>query len=464
MRSTHPIDNADLASASGLDNPTLAIRYRYNRFAPLIAIVVGLPVFVTLSPSGIGPPTGPTIAARGASLGLPISLLVIIAAVSLSVRQLRSSARFDVAGGALGVFLVINTIALFAGAVMNDFSIGSVAFYVQTLLPMSAYLFGTQLFVGRHDSLRQTYRGLFYVPVLSLIAIALTTLFSGGQPWVDLGERLGPLDIPQILRYVPTVFAGGLVGFAHHNLKRGSVSAMNVGLALTSLVLLTAVHARTSLLVVICGALVTIVADPTTHLRKRLVLGGWAALAALLASLVLPGLTSGGPVALDRLVGDNEAAQLSSERRSEALFSSLTESFTTPIGRAYVVAENTTLGGATSSVTRVSNSENQLGEFGLRAGPVAVISAVVLITAILLAARRTFASESRSEDESFMVSMWVAAAAMLLGSIFTQQPLSQPFTGLFIWLMLGLLRGWTTSQVELDVLRQDMPRTAHGSA
>lgn len=422
-----------------------AIAGREHWAAGIVAAIVGLPIFFSLSASGIGPPTGPTVAARGSTLSMPLSVVVITAVLLASVSQLRSVQVRPVAATSLAVFALVNTAALVYGGFRGVTSFNSVAFYLQTLLPLLGYAYGTQLFRARGKTLAETYYSLFLVPLLSLLIVGVTTLFTGGTPWLELGSRIGPLEIPQILRYVPTVFAAGAVGYGNFLFQKPGQNLRRVALLAAAAILLTAVHSRTSLLIVAAGILITVLVRPRSSSARRSKIIAWGVLFAVVLIAALPQL-SDGPVALNRLVGDNEAAQLSSDRRYDALVGSFTEAFSTPFGRAYSADENFSLGGTESAVSRVSNSENQLGEFGLRAGPLAIIAILVFAGASLKQSYGVIRRSDDNDDARFMMSVWVAVASTLLVATFTQQPLSQPFPGVYLWLLLGLLRGWTTAE------------------
>ena len=427
-----------------LNRPTRSLAGVEHWTARVVAVLVGLPIFISVSAGGVGPPTGPSVAERGATIAVPISLLLIVGLIAVSIGQLRSLRFRQFAPNALFVFVVANAFALFYGGLTSQINFNSIAFFLQTLLPIFGYVFGSQLFRGKGRSVADTYRLIFLIPIVSLVGIALTTIAIGGRPWLALGTQLGPFQIPQILRYVPTVFGAAIVGYAHLWFQ-SSVRRFHRGLLIAvAVVLLSAVHSRTSLLILAAGMLIAVLVRPEGTRARRSTAAAWAVLAGVVLLAALPQL-SGGPVALDRLFGDNEAAQLSSERRYEALYDSVAETFSTPFGRAYAANENLSLGGTESAFSRVTNSENQLGEFGLRAGPLAAIAVLLFLASTLAGSFRAIRRSPASEDSAFMMSVWVALSATLLIATFTQQPMSQPFPGLYLWLMLGLLRGWTKS-------------------
>lgn len=144
-----------------------------------------------------------------------------------------------------------------------------------------------------------------------------------------------------------------------------------------------------------------------------------------------------GPTALSRISGQNASANTSSTLREGALVESITETFTSPLGRMYQPTTDQSLGGTTSAYARVTNSENQIGDFGLKAGPIAVLALALAFGNILLRARRALARADDSAPE--LEGLWIAAIATLIGAALTQLVLAEAYTGVMLWFAFGIL-------------------------
>lgn len=411
----------------------------------LLLAIAGIPIFLSVGATGIGPPTGPGVADRGATVSMPLAALIfpIVAILVVGgIKMSRSDARTRLF---LAAYVAINILAFAVGSSRHGLDVAEFGFLVQTLIPVSAYVIGRRAGAQEPHGLDRSLVWFFVTPALSLMLVGLTTLLAGGSPWLSLGNYIGPLPIPQIRRYFPTVAAFALVALARWMIGRSRSTGMYWALWGGGVALLGAAHSRTGILVVAAGFGVMLVIDPVLRSSGRVLLGGVGILVVVLV-LSLDVGTDSLPTGVARLVGDDAAAQLSTDRRSEAFVSSIAETVRSPIGRAYRAAETKSLGGSEAAIARVSNSENQYGETGLRAGPVAVISIFGFAFLILSDSRRLL-MVSTSNNRGALVALWVATTASLCVAPLTQQPLTQPATAFVLLTALGLLRGWSVREV-----------------
>ena len=404
-----------------------------GRLALLCVALLGFPVFLMVSPSGgVSLPVGSSVADRAGLLSVPMSV-GLCGLVFLTTRPLHR--KLDIVGNCLLIFCAVNMVAFLVGAQINGVSGLSMAFLAQTFLPMIGYVAARRISQYPVDWISRALRPMAWVPLLSLVAIAVTTLAHGGRPWVD--ESLGPLAVPQARRYLPTVLAFALILFCRAEIAR-RLTLVRLGLAGGSIILLAASHSRTGLVILAAGFAVFVLFDMRLRSSGRINSMLLAAAAVVMMWFALSTVDlSNAPEAVSRLSGSDTAAQVSTDRRESALKDSVYESFTTPLGRMYKPSEAVTLGGVRADYARVSNSENQIGEYGLRAGPVALISLGVAIGTILLRSRRVLAASAVARPE--FEGLWLATAATVGVTAFTQQALSQPYTGIVLWFGLGML-------------------------
>lgn len=402
--------------------------------------LLGVPIFLEASSSGaISLPSGASVAEnqQAGLIAAPASIaLSVILLIETRARR-RRSGHTDLPSFCMGVFVFVNLIAFLLGALSYGVSALAAAYLVQTLLPMLAYVVGRRVAQFPLKWLTTALSRFAWVPLLCFGLVALTTLSHGGRPWLDVGDYIGPLPIPQSQRYLPTVMAFALVMYARSRLldrfsiKAAAVVAINV-------VFLAASHSRTGLVIVGVGIFAFILFDPRGRGVKRLTaLFGACIAAGMLWFAFGSADLQNGPTALSRISGQNSAANVSSSLREGALVQSITETFTSPLGRMYQPTTDSSLGGTTSAYARVTNSENQIGDFGLKAGPLAVLALGFAFGNILLRARRSLARAVHPAPE--LDGLWIAAFAALIGAAFTQLVLAEAYTGVMLWFAFGVL-------------------------
>lgn len=421
------------ATGPGLDRSAM-------RRVSLYVALLGVPAFVTASSSGrISLPSNATVGAtqQAGLIAAPLSLgLVILLLVETRARERRSSGA-DVASFSLAVFIFMNFVAFVVGSFIYGVSGLSAAYLVQTLLPMTAYVVGRRIAQFPLGWLRTTLARFAWVPVLCFGLVALTTLSHGGRPWLDVGNHIGPLPIPQSQRYLPTVVAFALVMYARAFLFH-RFSFPRLAVVLTGVAFLAAAHSRTGLLIVGVAFVAFVLFDVRGRAMSRVVvLVVTCASAGMLWFAFGSADLQNGPAALSRLSGQDARANISSSLRQNALIQSITETFTTPLGRMYQATKDASLGGTASAYARVTNSENQIGDFGLKAGPIAVLAIGVAFGNILLRSRRALARMGDVSPE--LDGMWIATVAVLIGAALTQLVLAEAYTGVVLWFAFGIL-------------------------
>lgn len=404
----------------------------------LVVALLGIPIFLMVTPAGgVSLPAGTSVAARTGEISVPLSVFLVSVGIALTASYRSDKRNPMLAGVCLAVFVFVNFLAFVIGSLVNGFSFLSLAFLIQTFLPVLGFVLGRR--IGRLDSewISRVVWRMAVVILVSYLCVALTTLIAGGRPWVYVGESIGPLPIPQARRYMPTVVAFALIVYCRAKLLDRVTPLKALG-ATVILMLLLASHSRTALVVLAAGVFWFVVWDFRSLIRQRTNL---AVLVVLFVGLLGASWNSinfeDAPQALARFSSHDAAATLSSERRADALIGSISETMTTPLGRMYSASEDETLGGVEASYARVSNAENQVGEYGLRAGPLALLAVVLAIGSILMRSRRALACSSGIDQQ--LAPLWLGTCAAITGSVLTQQSLSQPYTGIILWFGLGVL-------------------------
>lgn len=413
----------------------------------LMVALLGVPLFVMVSPAGgVALPTGTSMDDRANLLSVPVSLLLVglLVAGTPPHRPLHRAA--GLAPACLALFVFLNVLAFIVGSMINGLSVLSLAFLAQTFLPMVGFIAGRRIGQFDHRWIRRVLMRMAVVTMVAFLGVALTTFAYGGRPWVYVGEALGPFGIPQARRFLPTVVAFTVIFFARSALA-GRVTFVRVLSVAAVTFFLLASHSRTALVILAVALVMFAIFDARAHLTHRV---HFLLLAGIFAGLLWAAWGSidlqNAPEALSRFSSSNASAQLSSDRREAALRDSIAETFTSPLGRMYEATTSESLGGQQAAHGRVSNSENQLGEYGLRAGPLALIAVAVGISSILVRSRASL--RSVVERAPAMEALWLSCSATIIGSVFTQPSLSQPYTGVVLWFGLGTLVGWSNGRPE----------------
>lgn len=425
----------------------MVIRLPALRLA-LVALMV-LPVFFNVSPSHVGLGASARAVLRSSTSGVDlgigfmlfaplVSLAVFLGFIKLEVP--RANIRFFGLAGFVG----INIIAFVVGASAQPSStITTLGYLAQTLLPTTAFVLARALRSRAAAELRSILDLIVLFCLAIAVLVLLQTAVEGIDPKTGISGKFGPLNNSKALRFFPTMMAVALItSYARmRSFKRFNPVLAAACIATGTVLLLS--HSRTSLAAGISGIAVF---SLLIERRSKVVLGGSAAtliFAILLSTGLLTQNDSVGSktTAVERFLADDAEIAEGDALRWEAIRDSAEITFTRPLGRHYAADLTRSTAGQKVAVARIAISENQLGEYGVRAGPIAVISFLMLAFDSIRGQLRRVQDANRSDDRTvacFEAGIFAVLTTAVLGGSLLQLNFTESYFAIAAWFFLGL--------------------------
>jgi hypothetical protein len=406
----------------------------------LLGFLSTLPVFINLG-NGIGLGELPRrVEARSGGFDVPIGSVVLPMLIGLVILGfiMKPSTRigkFTLMDAAALSYLMVNIVSLAAGITLNPKDIDQASYFrfAQTVSPLVWYAVGRYVVAGDIERLRVVLAAAFATVAAAAAVLVFATMVQGLNDETGLAHTIGPYNNSKSLRFFPTL-SGVAAGYhlSHAVLdKRGRIVPVCAALTCTAVVLFS--YSRTALLVLaLAYASAAFAALKHRDLSLALPVVAAAGLVLLLAAPAL--VEADWSISLSRVEG--EGAEQSNLGHYERSIASFKETASLPLGRMY--ATNVTQErGLRTTYEGVIDSENQFGEAGGRAGPVAFVAIVVLLVNPIFRLMK-MGSVVVAETSFVHFLKFLLVVGMVLTS-FLQISLTEAYYSSVCWLVLGAL-------------------------